>query len=147
MSSRIEAIAESLTKARVGPGSLVMVFQDTTVDWPCSMLAIMRVCAVYIPLDLRNPLARLAKIAASCRPAVILVDNSTGSRAVELNVTDARVVNTCDVGPEPASRVPNTARPESVAAILFTSGSTGVPKGVVVQHSGFCNEIEGYTTQ
>lgn len=147
MTDRIEAIAEALKKAGVGDGSRVLVFEDATVDWPCSLLAIMRIGAVYIPLDLRNPLPRLADVAESCQPAVILVDNSTVGDAPQVNVADAKTVNVSSINFKPSARVPNSACAYSVAAILYTSGSTGKPKGIVVKHSGLCNEIEGYTTQ
>ncbi len=147
MTDRIEAIAEVMKKAGVGEGSRVLVFEDATVDWPCSLLAIMRIGAVYIPLDLRNPLPRLADVAASCQPAMILVDNGTIGDAPQVNVADAEVVNVSGIGSKPSACVPNSACADSVGAILYTSGSTGKPKGIVVKHSGLRNEIEGYTTQ
>ncbi|KAK0614866.1 hypothetical protein B0T17DRAFT_562985 [Bombardia bombarda] len=147
MSDRIEAISEELQKNNVTEGSRVLVFQDATADWPCSMLAIMRVGAVYVPLDLRNPLPRLADVAGSCQPAVILTDNTTIENAPHVNISGAKIVNVDEVGPKPSSCVPNSARADAVAAILYTSGSTGKPKGIVVKHSGLRNEIEGYTTQ
>lgn len=147
MTDRIEAIAEALKKTGVGEGSKVLVFEDATADWPCSLLAIMRIGAVYIPLDLRNPLPRLADVAASCRPAVILVDDSTVGDAPQVNVADAKVINVSSIDSKPSARVPNSARADSVGAILYTSGSTGKPKGIVVKHSGLRNEIEDYTAQ
>ncbi|KAE9373525.1 hypothetical protein N431DRAFT_482543 [Stipitochalara longipes BDJ] len=146
MINRIEAIAEALQNVGIGDGSRVLVFEDATVDWPCSMLAIMRIGAVYVPLDLRNPLPRLADVAANCQPAAILVDDSTIDSAPEINITGAQVVNVSRVGSKPSARVLNVARADSVAAILHSSGSTGKPKGIVVKHSGLRNEIEGYTT-
>ncbi|KAF6220917.1 hypothetical protein HO133_002597 [Letharia lupina] len=147
MTDRIEAIAEIMQKADICEGSRVLVFQDASVDWPCSMLAIMRLGGVYIPLDLRNPLPRLADIAASCQPAVILVDNSTIDNAPQVNISGAEVINVSSVSFKPSARVPNSARAGSVGAILYTSGSTGNPKGIIIRHSGLRNEIEGYTKQ
>lgn len=147
MISRTEAIAEGLQKAGVKKGSRVLVFEDATTDWACSMLAIMRTGAVYVPLDLRNPLPRLADVAASCEPVAILVDDSTVGDAPQVNVTGAKLVNVSKLNSKPSAPVANIADADSVAAILYTSGSTGKPKGIVVKHSGLRNEIEGYTTQ
>ena len=47
----------------------VCVYQDPTVDWLCSMLAIWKLNAVYVPLELRNPISRLRKMVADCQPA------------------------------------------------------------------------------
>ncbi|KAL2864310.1 uncharacterized protein BJX67DRAFT_383970 [Aspergillus lucknowensis] len=147
MTDRIQAIAESLQQVGVVQGSRVLVFEDATADWPCSMLAIMRLGAVYIPLDLRNPLSRLADVATSCQPVAILVDDTTVCNAPQVNLFGAKLVNLSNVGSKPSAPVVNHAHPDSVAAILYTSGSTGKPKGIVVKHSGLRNEIEGYTTQ
>ncbi|OJJ70821.1 hypothetical protein ASPBRDRAFT_126737 [Aspergillus brasiliensis CBS 101740] len=147
MINRIEAIAEELQNAGVQEGHRVLVFEDATADWPCSMLAIMRLGAVYVPLDLRNPLPRLADVAANCEPGAILVDNTTAKDIDQVNVTQAKVINVLRVSVKPTKRVRNVSRGDAVAAILYTSGSTGKPKGIVVKHSGLRNEIEGYTTQ
>ncbi|OKL59687.1 hypothetical protein UA08_05018 [Talaromyces atroroseus] len=145
MTDRIEAIAEVLQDSGIGENSRVLVFEDATVDWFCSMLAIMRIGAVYIPLDLRNPISRLADVAESCQPAAILVDTTTVRDAPQLNTVNAKIINVPTVGSKPSVRVPNISKASGIAAILFTSGSTGKPKGIVVKHSGLRNEIEGYT--
>ncbi|KAJ5260988.1 hypothetical protein N7478_011583 [Penicillium angulare] len=144
MTDRIEAIAASLQENGVGQDSRVLVFEDATADWPCSMLAIMRIGAVYVPLDLRNPLSRLADVAGSCKPAAILVDSTTLEDVPHINVTSAKVINVSDIGSK-SINVPNASRADAVAALLYISGSTGKPKGIVVTHAGLCNEIEGYT--
>lgn len=75
MINRIQAIAAALQQVGVGETSRVLIFEDATVDRPCYVLAIMRLGAVYVPLDFRNPLPRLVDVAASCKPAAILVDS------------------------------------------------------------------------
>ncbi|GAB1314574.1 hypothetical protein MFIFM68171_04784 [Madurella fahalii] len=145
MISRVQAIAEQLLIAGVGPGSRVLVFQQASADWICSLLAIMRVGGVYVPLDLRNPMARLAAQAAHCQPSAVLADDTTVNDAPELNV--ATVIDVSRIGPVPSAPagVVNVAHPDSPAAILYTSGSTGTPKGIIIRHSGIRNEMEGYT--
>ncbi|KAI1172035.1 putative hybrid NRPS/PKS enzyme [Nemania sp. FL0916] len=145
MSNRINAISNALQNAKIGPGSRVLVFQQAASDWVCSMLAIMRVGGVYVPLDLRNPMPRLAIVAADCQPSAILADNTTLARTEQLKVPSAIVIDISSVPPKSSARIPNSAQPNSPAAILYTSGSTGTPKGIVVTHSGLRNEIEGYT--
>lgn len=145
MINRIEAIAEALQNAGVVAGSPVLVFQQAASDWVCSMLAIMRIGSIYVPLDLRNPLPRLATVAVDCQPSAVLVDNTTMDEAVQLNVPSAVVIDVSCVELKPSTRIPNSARADSPAAILYTSGSTGTPKGITVTHAGLRNEIEGYT--
>lgn len=145
MMDRIEAIAEALQMEGISAGSRVAVFQQATSDWVCSLLAIMRVGAIYVPLDLRNPLPRLAAIAGDCQPHAILADGTTVSDTSELNVPHAKAINVSPIAQKPSTRIVNSARPDSAAAILYTSGSTGMPKGIIIKHSSLRNEMEGYT--
>lgn len=145
MTNRIEAIAESLQKVGAGPGSRVLVLQHATADWVCSMLAIMRIGGIYVPLDLRNPMPRLAAVAKDCEPAAVLVHASTLDDAPQLDVPQAGIIDVSSLPHKASSRIANRARADSPAAILYTSGSTGTPKGIMVTHAGLRNEIEGYT--
>lgn len=145
MTNRIEAIAEALQNAGIVAGSRVLVFQQAASDWVCSMLAIMRIGSIYVPLDLRNPLPRLAAVAGDCQPSAVLVDSTTLNEATQLKVPCAVTIDVSGVKLRPSTHIPNSARPHSPAAILYTSGSTGTPKGIMVTHSGLRNEIEGYT--
>ena len=145
MVSRIEAIGEALQNAGVSAGSRVAVFQQPAVDWTCSMLAIMRIGAIYVPLDLRNPMARLAAVVKDCEASAIVVDATTLDDAPQLEAANACIVNVSDLVPGALNHIANRAQPDSPAAILYTSGSTGTPKGIMVTHAGLRNEIEGYT--
>ncbi|KAI9661732.1 MAG: putative Hybrid PKS-NRPS biosynthetic cluster [Bathelium mastoideum] len=145
LSDRVEAIAQALQKQGVNEGSRVLVFQQAASDWPCSLLAIMRVGGVYVPLDLRNPIERLAGIAQDCQPSAILADNTTLSDARMLNTSETKIVNVSSIKGKASGKIQNRAKADSQAAILYTSGSTGKPKGVIIKHSGLRNEIEGYT--
>lgn len=145
MTNRIEAIAEALQNAGINAGKRVLVYQQATSDWPCSMLAIMRLGAIYVPLDLRNPILRLAAVAKDCEPTAVIVDDSTINDVPQLDVPNARANNIARLGYSASARIVNRARADSPAAILYTSGSTGTPKGITVTHAGLRNEIEGYT--
>ena len=144
MVSRIEAIGEALQNAGVSAGSRVAVFQQPAVDWTCSMLAIMRIGAIYVPLDLRNPMARLAAVVKDCEASAIVVDATTLDDAPQLEAANACIVNVSELVPGALNHIANRAQPDSPAAILYTSGSTGTPKGIMVTHAGLRNEIEGY---
>ena len=145
MINKIEAISEALQKAGVVAGSRVLVYEQPAVYWPCSMLAIMRLGAVYVPLDLRNPVTRLAAVAKDCEPTAILVDATTVDEAPQLEAPNARIIDVTKLPAKASSHITNIAEKDKPAAILYTSGSTGTPKGIVVTHAGLRNEIEGYT--
>ncbi|KAF3766643.1 hypothetical protein M406DRAFT_252003 [Cryphonectria parasitica EP155] len=143
MSRRIQALAEAMIRANLGRGSRVLVFQDASTDWICSMLAIMRIGGVYVPLDLRNPISRLAAQADHCNPGAVLADSTTIADAPQLNAPI--IIDISKVSYAPSAHIANSADSEAAAAILYTSGSTGTPKGIMIRHAGIRNEMEGYT--
>ncbi|KAL9130831.1 MAG: hypothetical protein Q9217_001083 [Psora testacea] len=131
---RIQAISESLAKAGVKQGSRVVVFQQPSADWVCSLLAICHA---------RRSLPRLATIAGAAKPTAVLCHAETQGDVPELKST-ATIVNVS--GLEDVVSITKTqAKANTPATILFTSGSTGTPKGVILRHSAFRNTIEGLT--
>jgi hybrid polyketide synthase/nonribosomal peptide synthetase ACE1 len=136
---KVLSISDALVSTGTIEGSRVAVFQEPTINWVCSLVAILRIGAVYIPLDLRNPLERLAAIVEAAKPSAILVHSATASNVQGLQCNEAKVINVQslirDISFEGTTLMPNKARPESAAVILFTSGTTGTPKGIVLRHS------------
>ncbi|KAI0000734.1 hypothetical protein F4779DRAFT_635566 [Xylariaceae sp. FL0662B] len=108
MQRRLDAIAFSLVENGVKPGDSVGIFQESTADWVCSMLAVWKVGAAFVPLDVSNKLERLAMIVSDCQPAVILVDGVTARQEHEVNVTQAACIDVSTlvaiVRPDPNSR-------------------------------------------
>ncbi|KAK4235121.1 hypothetical protein C8A03DRAFT_46686 [Achaetomium macrosporum] len=132
---RATAIAAQLLNAGIRPGSRVAVLQEPTPDWVSSILAVMRVGAVYLPLDTGTPLARLAVMVKDCEPSAVLVDADTRKLAKELQRPQVPVIDVSTVTSEKQS-VPVSATAEDACTILYTSGSSGTPKGIVLHHQG-----------
>jgi hybrid polyketide synthase / nonribosomal peptide synthetase ACE1 len=142
MIERVKDIQAAMVKIGIGEGSNVAVFLQPSTDWICSLLAVMRQGAIYVPLDSSQGLTRLHQIFALSSPTTILVDSSTTQEAAAwARLTN--VINVNDLQATPDSNPLNSATPNRLAVILFTSGTTGTPKGILLQHSALVNVIEG----
>ncbi|RYP73786.1 hypothetical protein DL770_007712 [Monosporascus sp. CRB-9-2] len=143
LSSQMNAIASELVRQGVEPGSKVAVFQHPTVRWIPSLLAILRIGAVYVPLDVNTPVARLSLIVRDCQPAAILIHGPTIDEAEKLETQpDTPLIDVSSLEKPREETVPILAQPDAPAIILYTSGSTGTPKGVILRHSSLKHEFD-----
>ncbi|KAG5806456.1 hypothetical protein H9Q71_008972 [Fusarium xylarioides] len=141
MGKRIDSIAQSLIDAGTTRGTVVGVFQEPSSDWICSLLAIFKAGAVYVPLDLRNSIPRLTSIVKASRPSLIITDHTTDDKVELIGakfITQLRLSKLVDQ----EFKEPNRAKFGSLAVILFTSGSTGEPKGLMMTHTNLLSYAE-----
>jgi hybrid polyketide synthase/nonribosomal peptide synthetase ACE1 len=141
--NRVDIVASALVKAGVQSGSRVCLFQHPTAEWVSCMLATWRLNAVYVPLDLRNPVPRLAAMVQDCQPQVILCHDESKADVTGLN-SPSKVINVSELSfDSKVAPIENMSSAESPAAILYSSGSTGRPKGIQLGHLGLVNNMEG----
>jgi hybrid polyketide synthase/nonribosomal peptide synthetase ACE1 len=138
---RINVIAHKLLNNGVGAGTRVGVFQSPSADLICSIMAILRVGGSYVPLDKKVGMERLAMITKETQTLVILLDAITVSDYGLLHTT-AEPINVCNLRGVTAEPVPNRATSDQIAVIMYTSGSTGVPKAVMIAHSAYIHHAQ-----
>jgi hybrid polyketide synthase/nonribosomal peptide synthetase ACE1 len=144
MTDRIHAIASSLKSNDLGKGCRVGVLQDPSPDFYCSLLAILRVGAVFVPLELRLTTQRLAAIVEDSNIDAIVYDKANQKELSALG-TEFQKVNVALIPAKITNTVNNEAQPGSPAVILYTSGSTGKPKGIILSHASWRNQIQAST--
>jgi amino acid adenylation domain-containing protein len=138
LASRVALLAGRLAAAGVKAGDRVALFLTRSSSVPVAMLATMQVGAAYVPLDPAHPDARLSHVVSDAEPRLFLTERSLLQRAAELAANRA-CVRVDD--PEPvATRAPKLEPGwDRVAYVLYTSGSSGRPKGVAVPVGALAN--------
>ena len=108
------------------------------------VLGVMSMGAIYVPLDDKHPDDRIQFILGDTQASVLIVDNSTYEHA-ELLADDAILLNISDLMKEDVGTLDKLpVEYGDLACILYTSGTTGIPKGVKITRKSVLNLSEFY---
>ncbi|KAM3424169.1 hypothetical protein BST61_g11288 [Cercospora zeina] len=130
----IDSIYLAMQQKGVSEGSLVAIYQKPTAYWICSLLAIWKLGAIYVPLDTRESNERLRSIINDCQPALILTLGDSTKQAEKLSFGLLRVLEVGTLPLQTSKSVPVVAKSGRTSTVLYTSGSTGKPKGIRLTH-------------
>lgn len=132
-------LAHVLLERGVGPDTCVGVQLQRDERLLISILAIWKAGAAYVPLDPALPQQRIHEMLGICEAAVVISDQSTKTSSLRTETLDFDAALAAQDG---RSENPNiNVSSSDLAYVLFTSGSTGSPKGAMVEHIGVLNNI------
>ncbi|MGO3325938.1 amino acid adenylation domain-containing protein, partial [Gordonia sp. (in: high G+C Gram-positive bacteria)] len=144
LARRANRLARHLIAAGAGPDDRIVVVADRTVDTIVTIMGVTASGAAFVPADPGQGTDRLAAIVDVADPLFVFA--GPGNTAVDRS--DPRTVAIADLPLDDLSdlRIDDTERRAPVRGdhtcyVTFTSGSTGVPKGVVVSHSAIANTV------
>nr|AKA59492.1 non-ribosomal peptide synthetase [uncultured bacterium AZ_379] len=137
LNSRANRVARCLRDAGIGPESVVGVYAGRSPEAIVACLAVLKAGGAYLPLDPEYPPERVARILADARASIAVVSGDVAGRL-------PAHVQTISAGDEEAGAhggddLAVSSAPGSLAYVVYTSGSTGEPKGVMVEHGGVVN--------
>ncbi|MFJ5676395.1 amino acid adenylation domain-containing protein [Streptomyces sp. NPDC093097] len=132
-------VAAGLRAAGAAPGEPVAVLHRRGRHLPIGYLAVLNAGCAVLPLDPADPPPRHAAMLADSGARFLLTEESLRDRTVSL---PARTLLTAELlAAHPDRRYTARVHPEQPAYLLYTSGSTGAPKGVLVPHRGIVNRL------
>jgi amino acid adenylation domain-containing protein len=138
-------LAFQLQKLGVGPEVLVPICFPKSAWTIVAMIAIEKAGGAFVPLDPAAPPARLRSILDDTRAVLALAapsyKNLLQSLDIKTLVVDEETVASLA---DPVGSLVSTVQPHNASFIIFTSGTTGKPKGIVIEHSGTCATAEAY---
>ncbi len=151
---RAGRLAAGLQQAGVEQGDRVLILAPNSAEWVVSALGVMNAGAVLVPLDTQMPREDLDHAISDSAPRFIFTTTKLRDRLPEalgevrtyLFDADADAADSWEglLAKEPADPV---AGPDDIAAIFYTSGTTGPPKGVPLTHANLSSNVEALCDQ
>jgi len=148
---RVTRLAAALVEAGVEPGERVILMSENRLEWLLCDLAIMTAGAVTVPVYQSTPARTAQQIVDNSQARLAIVSGAelAGRLRLERVVRmDAELPVWLEQAPDPASLETLEKRaaalsPDALATIVYTSGTTGEPKGVMLAHSNLVDMARG----
>ena len=142
LAGRISAVAAALSHLGVVRGDRVAVALPRSADAITVVLGVLRAGAVAVPVDVAYPDTRVSQILAGAEPSVVVTDDAERARAVATTAgVSVQIVPPTDLLRAGRATPPVGPASEDVAYLVYTSGTTGTPKGVQVSHASLANVL------
>uniref|UniRef100_A0A486XPV7 Non-ribosomal peptide synthetase modules, pyoverdine @ Siderophore biosynthesis non-ribosomal peptide synthetase modules n=1 Tax=Rheinheimera sp. BAL341 TaxID=1708203 RepID=A0A486XPV7_9GAMM len=147
MNERANQVAHYLISDGVKPDDVVGLYVERSVEMIVGILGILKAGAAYVPIDPSYPEGRVQRLVEDTALALVLTDSELLATApfedqkllpIDVNMHELLLGRQPTHNPDP--QILNLSS-DNLAYVLFTSGSTGVPKGVMIEHKNVVNYL------
>lgn len=145
LNARANRLARALLARGLGAEDIVAVVAERNLEWMAAVIGILKAGGAYLPLEPSFPADRIARTLtrAGCRTVLTEAGSTTSLDAALAGMPAVTTLRVEDVEAEghAADDVGLQVRPDQLAYVYFTSGSTGEPKGAMCEHDGMVNHL------
>jgi D-alanine--poly(phosphoribitol) ligase subunit 1 len=140
LAERVASVAAGLAALGVSPGDRVALQLGNSAAFVTSALGCLWAGTPFVPLPVDSPAARLASLIEDCDPALIVTRDKDTPGLTSPGRRTSTVEDVLEVASKPPERSANSERD---AYVLFTSGTTGKPKGVRIPEKALVRAVCG----
>ncbi|THV79420.1 peptide synthetase [Aureobasidium pullulans] len=139
---RANKLASYLISQGVESNELICICMNKSIDLYVAILAIVKAGCGYLPLIPETPSARIRQILLEANVKTCLTDSSTTPTIDDLSLCSTINVTTIDIARQSQKNPSVAFEPSDIAYAVFTSGTTGKPKGVLVTQENILSNLE-----
>ncbi|KAL2912317.1 hypothetical protein HK105_208164, partial [Polyrhizophydium stewartii] len=141
LDARANQLAHTLQSLGAGPEVSVAVIATRSIEFVVGILGVLKAGAAFVPIEASTPQERIRFMLESCGVPIVAT-TAEAAHAVPASLV-GKIVHIDDLPADaPKHKPADTATARSLAYTIFTSGTTGTPKGVLIEHGGIHTRVK-----